>query len=305
MIARILLPLDGSPLAERALPYGLRLASVLGAKLLLMHGQLPEPTATEPAFDLDGFAAQLRDGRILPTASVEGVEIETIIREIRAGRVAESICEAISSRVADLVVMSTHGHSGLGRWLYGSVAEQVLSQSPVPVVLISATADHTWTMDAPFRILVPLDGSRFGEEVLGKLDDVALPMKAELVLVGAAGPLESAYSAAAPTVRAGFDTALQETQAYLESVAGPLRERGYTVAVDAEIGRPGPIVEGVMRRRHIDLIAMATHGRTGIARLALGSVATEMLQRSTVPLLLWRPAALREMPVRTLTTSAP
>jgi nucleotide-binding universal stress UspA family protein len=304
MIERILLPLDGSLLAERALPYALRLAAASGAKLILMHGLQPTTPETPP-FDLEGCAVSLREGRILPMADVAGVKIETALLEVRAGRVAECISEAVAGRAADLVVMSTHGHGGLGRWLYGSVAEQVLAQSPVPVLLVSATADRVWTTATPFRILVPLDGSRFGEEVLEQLDGVAQPLCAEVVLVGAAGPTEAAYHEAAPAVRTGFDTALKETQAYLESVADRLRARGYTVAVDAEIGQPGPVVDGIMRRRHIDLVAMATHGRTGIARLALGSVATELLQRAPVPLLLWRPAALREIPTRSLTTSVP
>lgn len=304
MTERILLPLDGSPLSRRALPYALRLAAAAGAKLILMHGLETTMTPPAPPFDLERFAADLREGRILPLADVAGVKIETAMTEVRAGHVAESICEAAAGRVADLIVMSTHGHSGLGRWLYGSVAEQVLAASPVPVLLVSAIADHAWTNTTPFRILIPLDGSRFGEEALEQLDGVAQPFGAELILVGAAGPLEWAYSQATPAVRAGFDTALKETQTYLEGVAEGLRARGYTVDVEAEIGRPGPIVEGVMQRRRIDLIVMATHGRTGIARLALGSVATELLQRATVPLLLWRPAALREMTTRTLTTTA-
>jgi nucleotide-binding universal stress UspA family protein len=208
-------------------------------------------------------------------------------------KTAEGICEAIVEQGADLVVMSTHGHGGIGRWLYGSVADQVIRQSPVPILLVPATCDHAWEGTAPLRIMVPLDGSAFGEEVLDPVGKLASTLKAELLLVGASGPLEYAYADGVPYMRGGLDVALRETRDYLESVAFRMRAEGHTVTADAETGRAGPVIDDLARRRHVDLVAMATHGRSGIARAALGSVATEVLHRSRIPVLLWRPTALR------------
>jgi nucleotide-binding universal stress UspA family protein len=249
--------------------------------------------AKEPDFDVQAYAGRLRDGHgVVPFTATTGIEIDAVTHDIYADKVAEGICETIVEQGADLVVMSTHGHGGLGRWLYGSVADQVIRQSPVPVVLVPVTCDHAWEGDAPRRILVPLDGSAFAEEVLDPAGKLASAMNAELLLVGASGPLEYEYGNGVPFAGVGFDGALQEARTYLEGVATRLRGAGHSVTVDAESGRPGPVIDGITRRRHVDLIAMATHGRGGVTRVALGSVATELLQRSTVPLFLWRPTAL-------------
>ena len=295
MVERILLPLDGSPFGERALPYALRLASATGARLILMHGHAPLVIAKEPDFDVQAFARRLRDGQVVvPYTATAGIEIEAVPHDVYMDKVAEGICETIVAQGADLVVMSTHGHGGLRRWLYGSVADQVIRQSPVPLVLVPVTCDHVWEEAATLRILVPLDGSAFAEEVLDPVGKLASALKAELLLVGAAGPLEYGYADGVPFTRSGFDAALKETNEYLEGVAARLRAAGQRVTVDAQTGQAGPVIDGIARRRHVDLIAMATHGRSGMARAALGSVATEMLHRSTVPLLLWHPVALRQ-----------
>ena len=307
MIERILLPLDGSPLAERALPYAMRIASATGARLILMHGIVPPVIPRQPDFDVGMFARKLGEGQVvIPFASATGIEIDAVTHDVYVDKVAEGICETIVEQGADLVVMSTHGHSGFGRWLYGSVADQVLHRATVPIVLVPATTDHAWPDGAAFRILIPLDGSGFAEEVLEPVGRLATALEAELVLVGASGPLEYAYAEGVPFVRAGFDAALRETRDYLEGVAARVRATGQRVTVDAETGRAGTVIEGITKRRHIDLIAMATHGRSGVARLALGSVATELLHRSTVPLLVWRPAPLRHAePAANASTSAP
>lgn len=305
MIERILLPLDGSPFGERALPYALRVASATGARLILMHGYAPLVITKEPDFDVQAFAGRLRDGRaVVPYTATAGIEIEAVTHDIYADKVAEGICETIVDQGAELVVMSTHGHGGLGRWLYGGVADQVIRQSPVPIVLVPVTCDHVWE-DAALRILVPLDGSAFAEEVLEPVTKLASGLKAELLLVGAAGPIEYGYADGVPFTRSGFDAALRETNEYLEGVAARLRSEGQTVTVDAETGRAGTVITNIARRRHVDLIAMSTHGRSGMARAALGSVAGELLQRSTVPLLLWRPAALRHATLPPVASAAP
>ena len=293
MIERILLPLDGAPLAERALPYAMRLASATGARLILMHATVPTTTPSTPDFDVEGFARQLRGGQSMTPPTSMPVQIDAVTREVLASRIAEGICETVVEQAADLVVMATHADSGLGRWLHGSVADQVLCQSPVPVVLIPPACERTWPDDGTLRILVPLDGSRLAEEMLEPVGTLGAALKTDLVLVGAASPLGPTYGEGVSTGQAGFGAVLQETHEYLDGVAARLRAAGRTVTVDAEVGQPRVVVESISRRRQVDLIAMTTHGRTGMARLALGSVAYELLRSSTVPLMVWRPSALR------------
>ncbi|MGE3271168.1 MAG: universal stress protein [Chloroflexota bacterium] len=306
MAQKILLPLDGSTLAERAVPYGLRLASEMGAHLLLMHGRPPRGATTVPDFDVAEFARGLREGEAVGALSdSRRIDIEAITREVYLDKAAEAICQTAVEEDVDLIVMSTHGHGGLGRKLFGTTADQVLCRATVPVVLVSSACTTTWTSTGPRRILLPLDGSHFAEAVLEPAGRLAGLLQAELFLVGAAGPMEAVYDAATPSGQERFDAALRETQDYLESVASSLRELGHIVHVDAESGRPATVLSGVASRRHIDMIALATHGRTGIARLTLGSVASEALQQTTVPLFLVRPDALREIESQQLAATQP
>ena len=85
--------------------------------------------------------------------------------------------------------MSTHGHGGLGRWLYGSVADEVLRRVPVPVLLVSAVCAQTWAQDQPLRVVAPLDGSDLAEEALGPARDLAATLGNELLLLGVVEPL--------------------------------------------------------------------------------------------------------------------
>jgi nucleotide-binding universal stress UspA family protein len=219
--------------------------------------------------------------------------VEAVICDVYTDRVAEAICESAAEQQADLIVMSTHGHGSSGRSIYGSVADQVVSQSPIPIVLVPTMTPRPWPAQAPLRILVPLDGSRFAEEVLGPVVDLAAATRADLLLIGAVDPGSSLYSGGVPPMESTSEAELHDMRAYLAGVADRLRESGLRVRTDAEVGPAAAVIDGAAQRRHIDLVAMATHGRSGVARLTLGSVASATLQRSGVPLFLVRPAALR------------
>jgi nucleotide-binding universal stress UspA family protein len=288
MFKRILVPLDGSLLAERALPYALRLASASSAGLILVHVLDP---GKAPDFEVYAFVRALREsGRVPARTSPQAIEISALAREAYPETVADEICATGESYGADIIVMSTHGRGGLGRWLYGSTADQVLRTAHVPILLITATCDHVWTDGGALRVLVPLDGSEMAEAVLDPVGDLAAALQAELILVGATGPLDYAYADGIAFARPGLEAELEKVQVYLEVVAERLRADGRSVEIAAEIGRAGPVIDAAARERKADLIAMTTHGRSGLARLTLGSVATETLQRTTVPLLLTRPA---------------
>ena len=137
---------------------------------------------------------------------------------------------------------------------------------------------------------VPLDGSELAETVRGPVGDLATVLPVELVLVGATGPLDYAYADGIAFARPGLEEEMEKVRVYLETVAERLRADGRSVEIAAEMGRAGPVIDVAARERNVDLIAMATHGRRGLARLTLGSVATETLQRTAVPLLLARPS---------------
>src|SRR5919201_1177493 len=294
MLRTILVPLDGSPLAEYALPYAERLADACSARLVLTR-VLPvyssEPpqenltSADEAWAYLERIAARLRaHGRHVETSAVWGEPVEMILERVRATR-------------ADLVVMATHGRSGAGRWLYGSVADQVLRRALVPVLTVPPHAGGVWPAERPPKILLALDGSKLAEAALEPVAELAASLGSPLVLVQVIAFPPFALYADDGAYLAAFDcdAAIAGAQEYLAGVAARLQHAIGEVHVRAVLGQPAAEIAEIARKEGADLIAMATHGRSGLARLVLGSVATATLRRTTVPLLLIRPPSLREL----------
>src|SRR5688500_10610445 len=159
----ILVPLDGSDLARRALPFATTLALRTGRPLILLRAFSTMLSLTE-AGDLEiqrDVAAELdEDAR---AARADGVAVETIVVNDEP---TSAILKAVAAHDAGLLVMSAHGRSGLGRWLYGSIADSVLRRSPVPVLLVPPAGIPTWASERRATILVPLDGSPAAEAVL-------------------------------------------------------------------------------------------------------------------------------------------
>ncbi len=304
----ILVPLDGSPLAERVLPYAVQLARRSAACMLLVHAYVEllaervdpfaaiEPvnssalvTASGVAHAPDPIAAYL-DAWVSRLAE-RSLAAEALLVHGHAGN---AIVQAAQEQGADLIAMSTHGRSGLGRWLYGSVADHVLRHARVPVLLVSAGCTRVWDVVPGQPVLVPLDGSELAEAALFPAIQLAQVLATGLVLVQAVEP--PLYPAPDLYSAADFDPAplLAAARDYLEHVAAGLREQGYDVATQAEVGRTFSVITAAARERGASVIAMATHGRTGLARVVLGSVATAVLQHTEVPLLLIRPPAVHE-----------
>ncbi len=277
----ILLPLDGSPLAELALPYAERLARATDAHIVAVRAIAPPvPAALQAEVEsyLETVASRLRDhGLSAETATPAGAPGAAILQEARA-------------RGADMIVMSSHGRSGVGRWIYGSVADQVLRQAPVPVLLTAHADTVRWRPDQPLRMLLPLDGSVLGEAALDSARELAEKLHAEMVVMRVVEPVfyDMAYYAPIDP-----EPELKAARVYLDSVAERVAAGGSAgpVTVRVEFGQAVGTIAEVAAELQAGLIAMATHGRSGLARFVMGSVATGVLQRAGVPLLLVRPAA--------------
>jgi nucleotide-binding universal stress UspA family protein len=280
----ILVPLDGSPLAERTLPYAQSIAAAGPGSLVLLrvippvedHHAADRTTVAEA----EGYLADVA-GRLAPLAT------ETAVVE---GDPTQVIRDEVAQRGIDLVAMSTHGRSGIGRWIYGSVADAVLRHAPVPVLLVSATAQVArWPSDRPLRILLTLDYSAVSEAVLEPAGALADTLKAELILLSVTPLLTSPdpYGGAFLAYDPEQDRA--ERRQYLEGIAVKQRAAGRTVKVCDAFGLIDSSILDVARSEGVDLIAMATHGSGGVTRLMMGSVASSIVQRATVPLLVIRP----------------
>lgn len=289
MLSTIIVPLDGSALSERVLPYASALARASRARLVLFRALPLVPTDTpwedarQARGSLETVAERVRSA---------GLEVTTIVHELSDSDVAGAIVRIAAEERADLIAMSTHGRGGLGRWLYGSVADAVLRRSEVPVLLVSAAATHVWPADRALRILVPLDGSPLAEAALGPAVDLARSLRAELHLLQVVQPPSYVYPESTAYLLYDPERDLAEARQYLDGVATRLRPEGVTVETQSTLGFPTTTIAEVAREQGMDLIVMATHGRTGLARLVLGSVATATLQQASVPVVFVRPAAL-------------
>jgi nucleotide-binding universal stress UspA family protein len=290
MIANILVPLDGSPLAERALPYATSLARAAQARLRLLHA-IPDTTApahSDPDGDvaarLEHLASQLRTEGVQATA-------QTI-----TGRApSHAIVDAANDPPADLIAMSTHGRSGLGRWLYGSVADQVLTLTEVPVLLISAACHHAWTEDRPLKILVPLDGSDHSETALRLARVLGDTLGAGLLLlrvVDEAADTNWRFDPSHVSLARASSAEIEQSEQYLQGLAEVPSPSTQSIDLLVDTGNPSSTITTVAENEGVDLIVMATHGRTGLARLTMGSVAIATLHRAHVPILLIRPPGL-------------
>jgi len=291
MYHTILVPLDGSAFSERALPMTTTLARALRAQVILVRaanasvfpGADPSRAQFQTVEEAQAYLSALATG-----LAEQGLNIEVAVPY---GDAAESILLEIGLRGADMVVMCTHGRSGLGHWIYGSVAEQVLAQSPVPVLLVRPTSS-TETL-APEReqttLLVPLDGSPFAETALTHAAMLARAFSATILLLRAVEHETASYRSSSH-VQDGSAGLPLDAAPYLEEVAQRLRSTGLRVQTVVEEGRPGDAVAYHGSTLGPSLIVMATHGRTGLGRLLLGSVALEVLRRSPLPVMLIRPA---------------
>jgi nucleotide-binding universal stress UspA family protein len=297
----ILVPLDGSELAAYALPFATRLVRAVGGRLILVRAAADGPARLHAETELAAVAERL---------FAAGFPVEA---HVRLGPAGPTILEGARAWETGVIVMATHGRSGLGRWLYGSVADHVLRHAPVPVLLVSPLCERRWPAGgagpagpgpagppaaAPSagRVLVPLDGSAVGAAALGPAAELAGALGAGLLLVQVVGnaPFSAyGYGSALEVTPYAYDpeTELAAARRYLDAVAGSLRRSGCDVTTHADLGPAAPVIARLARERDAAAVAMATHGRGGPARVVLGSVATGVVQLAGVPVLLTRPAA--------------
>jgi nucleotide-binding universal stress UspA family protein len=287
MLHTIVVPLDGSELAEHALAYAEQIAAASSAQLILIR-VVPFDIIQPPEDDfamVDESRAYLK--RVASGLTARGRAVSTVTKW---GRPEKCILEELENQRADLVVMGTHGRSAPGRWLYGSVADAVLRASPVPVVVVPPGSKLRGPCE---RIIVAMDGSTLAEAALPAVVELAKALRAELLLLEVVPlPTYALYDEGA--MLAAFDPAkeIDDSESYLDGVARRLRQDGIYARTRVELARPEVAIAEVAAREKAGMIALATHGRSGLARLVLGSVATGTLRRTNVPLLLAGPAAL-------------
>lgn len=305
----ILVPLDGSPFAEQALPLAAELAKRGGGKLLLalVHQLPPNPidTATVNMFNHVELATRKSELTYLECYAEKirtaGIEVGSAVT--LEGPTVSSLVEYVRDAGIDLVVMATHGRGGIERAWLGSVADQLIRNVHVPVLLVRPTEHGTTaaTANGKGQILVPVDESALAEESLDPAVKVAGLWDSEISVVQVVPPVALAQDAMLP-VSSAYDEELtrlrrDEAQAYVDRVAVEIRERGLRASGVAIVGtRVADSILSVARPEQVSLIVLATHGRGGLQRLALGSVADKLVRGADVPVLVYRPTGARKAP---------
>jgi nucleotide-binding universal stress UspA family protein len=292
----IMVPLDGSEFSEAALPLALALSKKTQANLHLVTVVEPLPAF---AFEEWESAAKEWSEEYIENAAdrVREATKAEVTSAVHSGHVVEVLLADVAAQKADLVVMATHGRGVLSRAWLGSVADGFMRQAQVPVLFVRPNEGEAPATEAAAdfeTILVPLDGSELSECALEHAIELGELFGSAYHLTRVvAYPLDIASPYLPATVQLNQNIlvgAKEGAAEYLEDHAERMRRRGLrvttSVAVDAQAGN-GILLEA--DAVGCDLIAMATHGRTGVGRLVLGSSADKVLRGTHVPVLLYRP----------------
>lgn len=308
MLRTIVVPLDGSAFGEQALLPACAIASRAGAELRLVHvhssSAAPIYVAGEPVIDDKlGSLHQQHERRYLEqikarlvaqlpalrvAVAVYDRSLESIVNEGVGAFLAQQLTAQAD---VDLVVMTTHGRGGISRFWLGSVAEALVRQSHVPILLVRPQeGEPDWTqLPVYYKILIPLDGSALAEQILEPVLNLGRLMAAEYTLLQVIEPLYPTYNQLAHSDELD-EAAVQTAQQYLQQLSQQLAG-DQPVQVQTPVSSATAETILTVAADH-DLIALATHGRSGWQRLLVGSVADKVLRGATQPVLIYRPPEL-------------
>lgn len=319
MFGNILVPLDGSSRAELAIPVAARLAQVSGGTVVLLRVvytpddyiayQTLEPIMMQKSLGVELEEARNYLDKLTHLDDLAGVHTKT---DVFTGDAAATILSTVDEYHSDLIVMSSHGYTGMKHWIMGSIAEKVAQHAPVPVLVLREGkplfADHRPAEKASLRALVPLDGSARAETAIAPAAHLVAALSAP-----GKGALHLTQVIIMPdrgTVSQNEQEALlQQASQNLQSSVEEIRD-GFMADYEAElklaitwsvtidddiaagivrVAETGDGAEGASGLEGYDIIAMATHGYSGLQRWALGSTSERVLHATRLPLLIVRP----------------
>ena len=324
MFQRILVPLDGSALAEQALPTAARLARSAGGSVILLRAVKPPVEyaggATYMIYTpLDTLERLMKEEEAEARRYLEEVAASPVLEgvhtqlEVYTGLATPMIMFVTETQKIDLIVMSSHGRTGLRRWVLGSVAQKVARSSSVPVLLLRdhgpATAGPHPYVERPLRVLVPLDGTVVAKAALQPAAQLMRALAAPGQ--GAMHLLRVVKNEAKPGElldATAKEERLHKAKMYLQSATSHLREGlegkaaelkltvTWSVTLNTDVASAiisvaenGEDAEGAGVFGGCDIIALSTHGREGLQRLVMGSITERVLNGTRLPLLIVRP----------------
>ena len=303
MYKRMLVPLDGSELAEVVLPYAKELAGRLDLELILLH--VCEPHTPELKFMCRAYIervtelvkTQSREVQTM-TGSPSGGKSVEVRAEVASGNPAEEILRYAEENRIDLILMATHGSSGVRRWALGNVTDKVLRKSQHPIWLVRANIPEEIVHDDWLKrtLLVPLDGSKFAESVLPHVETLAKQRGAELANVILIRVVEEPFITSDypepdwyEHIRKIKEHFKKEAEDYLAGIQKRLAAAGLVVRSEVLMGKPADEIISYAHKNHPNLVFMATHGNSLMSRWEYGSVANKVLYGISSPIFMVRP----------------
>ncbi len=303
MYKKILVTLDGSKTAENVLPFARSFARCLQIPVeLLAVADIAELARHVSAAQASMLRTLVDDATRRLENYLERVAKNfpagRVQRTVRTGNAAEVIIESAGAARDTLIAMATHGRSGLSRWLLGSIAEKVLRGASNPVLLVrAAEMAPSWDMATLKRVVVPLDRSDLSERILPYVEVLAKKLDLEVILLGVyGGPLS-----AGPAGDGFYNTrqmdefiaALRaETLSYLAIKTEEMKRKGLEkISTVAKEGLAADDIIAFARQTPSSMIAMCSHGRSGVKRWMLGSVTETVVRHSETPVLIARATA--------------
>jgi len=319
MYTKLLIPLDGSSLSEKVLPYALRLANQTGAKLLLLRAvEIPAIYSDTPVHEAEAlrnaeeYLADVKRVITDPTVKphIDPDRLETLVVY---GKTVKEITELAPFEKADLILMTTHGRSGISRLVLGSIAQQVVRHATVPVMLIRPLDQkHEQALQETLNgigepsydcfetpggnIVVSLDGSQLSEVGLIPAIELAQKLGATINLLTVVHPnIPVLYG---DMVGLGYDAAeisddskkhLGDARQYLDKIREKIEAKGVECAEEVQIGMASDGIADFAVSIQAKAVVMVTHARGELGHLFLGSIAEDVVRRSHLPVLLVTP----------------
>lgn len=297
MFRHLFVPLDGSPFAASVIPLARDLARRAGGEVrfAVVTPPFPPPVATTPPIDPELEATLRVQNRryldaVLAREAGHGVPVSG---EALEGPVVDTLADAIRDHGSDLVVLATHGRGGLSRVWLGSTATGLIRQAPAPLLLLRPGEGEGLAPLRPRRVLVPVEANGFGEQIIWDALALAGVEGVEYHVIQVIPPVPVLLSGASPERdQRVFGERQAAAAGHLATIKDAFTSRGAacvaSVRVSDQVARE---IMAYAEAEQCDLIAMATHGRGGVGRLFIGSVADKVIRGCQRPLLLRGPGA--------------
>lgn len=286
---KLLVPIDFSECSYRALDYATALAKQFDAQIGLMH--VVEPRNVYQRLDASGADRWLIDSARMRLTKLAQEKIEELIpvnADVRVGGVYDEICEAAQLQGSDLIVIGTHGRTGLKRVFLGSTAERVVRYAPCSVLVVRGTGQKCVTKFCPEKILVPVDFSACSKRAVQEAILLAKQYRASLLLVH----VVETYCALGDYGLLDYGTlelqSRESAKKELETLITEISAQDIPVKACMCDGHPASKIVEITTKSGVDLIVISTHGRTGLNHVLLGSTAEEVVRQAPCPVVTLR-----------------